>query len=1025
MSAASPPALASDASVALDAESPWPGLLPYREEHAAFFHGRQDEADELFRRVGSKSFTLLFGQSGLGKTSLLNACLYPRLRQAGFLPIDLRLDFQSAEPLAAQTTRQIAAVLARELPHLPLPAQEETLWIWFHRADVHFARPDGTAALPVLVFDQFEEFFTLGADTESRRERSEIYLAELAGLVENRLPEGLDPSVTRGLLLARQDYRVLVSMREDYVAYVESLAGQMRSVGENRMRLLQMDGVQALAAVNLPGSRLISPAVSRQVVRFIASRRHLPGEEGSAGGDWDDFERLRVEPSLLSLVCRELNRRRQQRGLPQITAELVAGTGALASIVEDFYERCLAGEPSAVRVLVEDRLLTRNGFRDNLSIETAEDFLRERGAEPAAIGRLVDRRLLRFEERLEVRRVELAHDVLTQTVRLSRDQRQREEALAAAAQAEERARVARRRARRVVAAIGTGFVLAVIAAVVGFTEYRHAEAARSEAELQRQRATEALVALRQAKLAVEAGERAAQTAKENAVAARKAADELIRYAQYDLSASLGKIGQLKLLESVNERIRRYHEAHPVDSGHAESQREQGVALSQQGDVLRAQGQLADARRSYEGSLAIFEELATKNPQSPSRQRDLAVSYEKVADVLREEGQWGEALSSYRHSLAIFESQEQQEPENPEWARNLAVCLVRLGDSLREHGQLAEASQSYQKSLTLSERLTRQEPENALWQGDLAVTYERLGDLLSDQEQRPGALKYYRKSLSIRERLAKQEPENAGAKRDLSVGFEKVGNVLRDQGLLAEALKAYRETMAIAERLSLQDPTNAGWQRDLAVCYEKVGDLFSRQQQLAEALGAYRRSLAIREHLAQQDSGNAGWQSDLADSYAEVGDILRAQAQAAGALKSYRESLSIREQLVRQDPENTGWQRALALGHGKMGDLAQADKRWVDAAEAFGNELEIARRLMSLPSVPVGHIADFAYAAGRRWELLRDAPAHASKLEREAVLEDLRAAHTAMTQLQEAGRLAPPMDKSLPWIEGYLRAAAAK
>jgi hypothetical protein len=132
----SPPDLA--ATVRLDPENPWPGLVPYAEEHAAFFFGRDDESEELFRRVTRKVFTLLFGQSGLGKSSLLNATLYPKLRKAGYLPIDLRLDFRASEPLESQAVRQITSVVQTELPGVPLHRPGEFLWFWLHRQDVAF-----------------------------------------------------------------------------------------------------------------------------------------------------------------------------------------------------------------------------------------------------------------------------------------------------------------------------------------------------------------------------------------------------------------------------------------------------------------------------------------------------------------------------------------------------------------------------------------------------------------------------------------------------------------------------------------------------------------------------------------------------------------------------------------------------------------------------------------------------------------------------------------------------------------------
>ena len=646
MSLPSPPAAvepsSSEAAVRLDAEHPWPGLVPYREEHAAFFFGREEEAEELFSRVTPKTFTLLFGQSGLGKTSLLNACLYPRLRAAGFVPVDLRLDFKAAEPLAEQAIRQVAAIVAAELPGVPLPQPGESLWFWFHRAEVAFRRADGQVAIPVLAFDQFEEFFTLGAETEEGRACSEAFLAALADLVENRVPARLggqlaaEPALSRRLAFGRLNYRVLVAMREDYVAHLDSLAPRMRAVGENRMRLLQMNGVQALQAVNNPGARIITPAVSRQVVRFVAATRRGRAEargNGERGGDWEDFERLRVEPALLSLVCRELNSRRlaleQRTGQSQkITAELVAATGALESILGKFYENSVADQPAAVRALVEEKLLTKAGFRDNLSVESAEEYLRERGVDPAVIGLLVNRRLLRFEERLEVRRLELAHDVLSEPVRTHRDERQKEEAerqkqeaLEAAKAAEARARRERRRAHRIAVTIGTAFLLAVIAAVTGFVQYRRAKKATV-------RARAALAEARVAKAGAEAAAR-------RATHARDEAEKLIEFMTFDLRDKLAPIGRLDLLKGVNERVGAYYKAFAGEEEGPEVLRRRGAVLHNQGDVLAAQGDLAGALQNYRADLAIAEKLARQDPSNAQWQGDLAFASWRVGTL------WGQ------------------------------------------------------------------------------------------------------------------------------------------------------------------------------------------------------------------------------------------------------------------------------------------------------------------------------------------------------------------------------------------------
>ncbi len=68
---------------AVDERNPWLGLASYTEETRGFFYGRDEEVAELARRVQRKLLTVLFGQSGLGKTSLLRAGLVPRLRAQG------------------------------------------------------------------------------------------------------------------------------------------------------------------------------------------------------------------------------------------------------------------------------------------------------------------------------------------------------------------------------------------------------------------------------------------------------------------------------------------------------------------------------------------------------------------------------------------------------------------------------------------------------------------------------------------------------------------------------------------------------------------------------------------------------------------------------------------------------------------------------------------------------------------------------------------------------------------------------
>ena len=72
------------------------------------------QTDALFRLVRRETLTLFYGRSGLGKTSLLQAGLFPRLREANLLPIPIRLDYgPKAPPFVSQVKEAVASGAVR------------------------------------------------------------------------------------------------------------------------------------------------------------------------------------------------------------------------------------------------------------------------------------------------------------------------------------------------------------------------------------------------------------------------------------------------------------------------------------------------------------------------------------------------------------------------------------------------------------------------------------------------------------------------------------------------------------------------------------------------------------------------------------------------------------------------------------------------------------------------------------------------------------------------------------------------
>src|SRR6516164_7590584 len=124
-----------EGAATVDEKNPWLGLASFTEETRAYFFGREEEVAELARRVQRKLLTLLFGQSGLGKTSILRAGLVPRLRGQGYCPIYVRIAYGREAPEPAEQIKQAILQSAQRSGHWTqagVAAPEESLWEFLH-----------------------------------------------------------------------------------------------------------------------------------------------------------------------------------------------------------------------------------------------------------------------------------------------------------------------------------------------------------------------------------------------------------------------------------------------------------------------------------------------------------------------------------------------------------------------------------------------------------------------------------------------------------------------------------------------------------------------------------------------------------------------------------------------------------------------------------------------------------------------------------------------------------------------------
>ena len=480
----------------LDGENPWPGLESFEENAHAFFFGRDQEAGSLRDRVLDAPVTVLYGRSGLGKTSLLRAGLFPKLREENFLPVYVRLELKrGSAALSRQLRQSVCDSIRADVPDAMLPSDEESLWEYLHRKDFELWSAQNFPLTPVIVIDQFEELFTLGGRVS---DLVDAFRDKLGDLAENRIPAELaariddDEAVAERFNLRSRNYKLLISLREDFLPDLEGWCRIIPALGRSRVRLLPLRAEDAVDAVHKPAAHLMTEQLARRVVSIIAGdglhsgRKNKLPDDGRLG---DERGTAEVEPPLLSLFCRELNEERKRRGQQQFDEQVVED--AKRDTLSNYYSSCVGDLPPRVARFIESELITETGFRDSF---IREDAVPEHLTDDE-LTQLIHSRLLRLEDQYGAQRIELTHDVLTGPVREHRDRRlaeEREAELEAEKQrqqaelqtARQHAAALRKRSRILAAVLA---VTAIIAVVAGFL-YVSAQKAQQQAEKAQQQA---------------------------------------------------------------------------------------------------------------------------------------------------------------------------------------------------------------------------------------------------------------------------------------------------------------------------------------------------------------------------------------------------------------------------------------------------------------------------------------------------------------------------------------------------------
>ncbi len=354
---------------------PYRGIQPFRYADSALFFAREEETRTLLQLVSVYRGVMLYGDSGAGKSSLINAGLLPASARLGFQPERVRVQ---PRPDAEIVVERIS-VGDEGAPYLHSSFTSGDQGSLLHVLSCEeFALRLRDVASPsrlLLVFDQFEELVTLFE--EAGEQRSQQRIADMLGvLIREELP-----------------VKLLFVFREDYLAKIKPLLAAAPELVDQALRLRPPDAEALQTIIRGPFER--HPGhFDRELGPGVAERLRVALADRFGSGD--------VSLSEVQTVCLRLWRSEEPDAL--LDARGVQG------LLEDYLGEELDRLPDDLRYAAGallSQMVTSAGTRNVIS---AEDLIAH----------------VQDEERIPRERLEHALDLLERESKLVQRERRRD-----------------------------------------------------------------------------------------------------------------------------------------------------------------------------------------------------------------------------------------------------------------------------------------------------------------------------------------------------------------------------------------------------------------------------------------------------------------------------------------------------------------------------------------------------------------------------------------------------------------------
>lgn len=419
----------------------YPGTRPFLEKESHLFFGRTSDKVKLTDLIELEKLVVLFGKSGYGKSSLLNAAVIPRLRRFAQQKVyNVRLK-EAKHP--GQTKRSPLEILLEQLRkdsdsnnylekklniNAELP-EDITALLWYYAKNILLNNKHKKGI--TLIFDQFEEL------SDFSGEQIEDFGRTIGELLNLNAPKSVRRLIEQKLdandvyfskdevqdILKPLNLKVVLSLHHDRLNLLDQLKRFLPTIFKYTYELKPLSEKQArqafLKPAELEGDEFASPkfTYSKEATDLIFN-------------NLKDSENQLIEPFQLQLLGQHAEEKVINKKKDKSKLELgIKDLGKPETIYKKHYQKVISRIPwwrwlkrRRVRHLIE-KVLIMKGNRVPMPeiVITSQENVSKKSLE-----NLLDQRLLRSElNSVKDTSYELSHDSLVKPILDSAKRRKR------------------------------------------------------------------------------------------------------------------------------------------------------------------------------------------------------------------------------------------------------------------------------------------------------------------------------------------------------------------------------------------------------------------------------------------------------------------------------------------------------------------------------------------------------------------------------------------------------------------------